>query len=249
MPVMDEFSQEREAVKNFSLKKKLEYFWYYYKWYVIGGAFAFILIFSFIYDLVTAKDYAFYGVFLNSLGREEISDTFLDDFIELASLDTEEYNVVIDDSLYITPGAGDEASTSAQQKVILLMAAGDLDVLSADAESFEHYATTDNFLDLRTILSQEQLEKYEPYFYYVDMAQLRQLEEAANSGNMRFELPDVDHHDPSSMEEPVPIALYINNSKKVTDAYAFSGREVPMGVAVTTKRVDTVLQFIDYIFE
>lgn len=248
MPVMDEFSQEREAVKSYSFKKRLEYFWDYHKWYVIGGTFVAAMLIWFIYDLVTAKDYAFYGVFLNSLGREEISDTFLDDFIDIAELDAEEYEILIDDSLYIAPGVQDEASMSAQQKVMLLMAAGDLDVLSADEEAFEQYATTDNFLDLRTVLSEEQLEKYEPYFYYVDEAELRKLEEAANTATS-YEMPEFDHADPSTMAEPVPIALYINNSQKVTDAYAFSGKEIPMGIAITSERVDTVLKFIDYIFE
>ena len=38
MPVMDEFREEREAIKQKSRKEQWDYFWGYYKWYVIGGA-------------------------------------------------------------------------------------------------------------------------------------------------------------------------------------------------------------------
>ena len=47
MPVMDEFREEREAIKNSSMKKKWGYFLDYYKWYVIGGA-AIILFLVFL---------------------------------------------------------------------------------------------------------------------------------------------------------------------------------------------------------
>ena len=34
MAVMDEFKEEREALKRGTPKQKLAYFWYYYKWHV-----------------------------------------------------------------------------------------------------------------------------------------------------------------------------------------------------------------------
>ena len=57
MPVMDEFREEREAIKNAGFKEKWEYFWEYYKWYVIGGAAIIILLTIFIRDMVNKKDW------------------------------------------------------------------------------------------------------------------------------------------------------------------------------------------------
>lgn len=37
MPVMDEFREEREAMKQKSFKERFSYFCEYYKWHVIGG--------------------------------------------------------------------------------------------------------------------------------------------------------------------------------------------------------------------
>ena len=48
MAVMDEFKEEREALKNGTPKQKLAYFWYYYKWHVIISLVVIILIVSFV---------------------------------------------------------------------------------------------------------------------------------------------------------------------------------------------------------
>lgn len=55
MPVMDEFREEREAIKQKSRKEQWDYFWGYYKWYVIGGAALLAVIIYIIYTRVTTK--------------------------------------------------------------------------------------------------------------------------------------------------------------------------------------------------
>ena len=43
MAVMDEFKEEREALRNGTPKEKLSYFWYYYKWHTLIGAFVILI--------------------------------------------------------------------------------------------------------------------------------------------------------------------------------------------------------------
>ena len=66
MAVMDEFKEEREALKNGTPKQKLAYFWYYYKWHVIIALVVIIMIVSFVKQLTDRKDPAFYAVMLNA---------------------------------------------------------------------------------------------------------------------------------------------------------------------------------------
>lgn len=66
MAVMDEFREEREALKNGTPKEKLQYFWYYYKWHVIIALVVIIMIVSFVQQLRDRKDPAFYAVMLNA---------------------------------------------------------------------------------------------------------------------------------------------------------------------------------------
>ena len=51
MAVMDEFKEEREALKNGTPRQKLTYFWYYYKWHVIIALVVIIMIVSFVKQL------------------------------------------------------------------------------------------------------------------------------------------------------------------------------------------------------
>ena len=69
MAVMDEFREEREALKNADLKTKWQYFLDYYKWWVIGIAAALAFVISMIYSALTAKDNALSGYFLNTYRR------------------------------------------------------------------------------------------------------------------------------------------------------------------------------------
>lgn len=52
MAVMDEFKEEREALKRGTPKQKLAYFWYYYKWHVIISVIIIGMLVSFIYQFV-----------------------------------------------------------------------------------------------------------------------------------------------------------------------------------------------------
>ena len=53
MALMDEFKEERESIKNKSFKEKLDYFWCYYKWWIITP----IIIVFIAGNLISAKIY------------------------------------------------------------------------------------------------------------------------------------------------------------------------------------------------
>lgn len=249
MPVMDEFREEREAIKNGSFKEKWNYFWEYYKWHVIVGSIVLVLVIMFIHDMATKKDLIFYGFFINAVADDTASEKFLNDFIELAELDTENYSVSIEDTVSITKGSYDEVSYTSSQKMTVYLSAGDLDFIAADETTFEQYASADTFMDMRTILSEEQLEKYEQYFYYVDMVEVRKNEEASLSVSMDYEAKVYDHTSAEGLEEPVPVALYINSSEKLNEAYTFTEEAVVIGIPLNTSHLETALLFIDYILD
>lgn len=250
MPLMDEFREEREAIKNASFKKKWEYFWEYYKWYVIGGAAIIFLLSIFIRDMINKKDWIFYGAMINAVPIEEQADIFLNDFVELAQLDTETYSVMLDTSYSIIKGSYDEISGAAAQKLMINLTAADLDFILSDETTFGQYATIDTFMDMRTLFTGEELSKYEPYFYYVDMAEVDRIMESNLSADPgSYTGKDYDHTNPEKMERPVPVAIYINSSEKLNKAYLFKEEAVVLGVPLNTQHLDTSLLFIDYLFD
>ena len=167
MPVMDEFKEEREALKHGTPKQKLAYFCDYYKWYVIGGAAAVAFIVSMIYQMVTRKETAFYALMLNGTEYNFMEDTSGNTaaFAEYAGIDEDKYQILYDTSVQIGTEAGDDYDSS--QKLMVYIAAGELDVMVSDADSLTKYAYRENFKDLRDFLSEEQLEKYQDSFYKI----------------------------------------------------------------------------------
>ncbi len=248
MPVMDEFREERDSIKNAGFKAKWQYFQDYYMWYVIGGLAIFLFLFIIIKDMVTAKDWCFYGFFLNTYSTSEADGAFLQDFAEYAGLDLDKYDAGIDDTLIVDADPYAETSMNSASKLTAHMIAADVDFIASNATVFERYATTDNFFDVTAILSEEQLKKYSAYFYYVDMTELRAREEALSNQTLDdYVAPVYDHHSPEGMKEPVAVGIYIGHSQKLTESYQFTEEDVVIGIPVNTKHLETSLAFIDYL--
>lgn len=244
---MDEFREEREALKHGTPKQKLEYFWDYYKWHTIGGIIAVILIVSIVYNAVTAKDCALYAVFLNSYTEQRVLDSFVSGFTDTTDIDTDKYEVIVDTNLSLSEDARDEASYAAVQKIMALIAASNLDILAGDTASFNRYAYNDMLTDLRDILSPQQQQLYEPYYYYVDRAVILAQQEAYNNLNV-FEEEYPDPTKPEEMKDPIPVGLFTESSEALAGHFIFTKKPVAIGILVNTEHQDLALQFLDYIF-
>jgi len=247
MPVMDEFREEREALRNGTRKERFEYFWMYYKWYVIGGIAAVVFIVSFIYEIINNKDYAFYGVFLNSYALDG-EEAYMQGFADRLDYDETKYTVGIDSSLYISHESYDETTTSSTQKLMVYIAANEIDLIVGDATTFNQYAYNETFADLRDILSEEQMEKYSDYFYYIDQATADEKEAAQDDMNYEY-VPDYpDSTKPEEMETPIPVGVYIDSNESLWEAYSFSEESVVMGIVINTLRPEAAVEFLEYVF-
>ncbi len=266
MPLMDEFRKEREAIKHASFPEKVKYFFDYYKWHTVAIVATAVLAFTLVRDIVTQKDAVFFAVMLNSTYLdEEATESFRLDYAEYAGIDMEEYDVLLDGTLYFntTPATNaveniaanfNELTMSASQRLLAYTASGELDVIMGGSVIFPDHANDEMFYDLREIMSAEQLAKYEPYFYYVDQAHLDAIAEAEEKLLMNetldpslLEYPDPTK--PEEMEEPIPIGLFVTDCTKLSDAYLFTGDYVAMGIMVNSPHVENSLKFIDYLFE
>ena len=248
MPVMDEFRAEREALKNGTPKQKLNYFWDYYKWHTIAGIALLIFGISLIYQMVSNKPSALYGVFLNCLTTEEISDSFLQDFAQTAGINTKKKSVDIDSSLVLTADGADQTSYLTLQKMTVYLAAKEIDVIAADVAAFNRYAYLDVMTDLREVLTPEQQAFYEPYYFYIDRTVLLAQEEASyNLEEYTADYPDPTH--PEEMGDPIPVAIYLTDCKKLENQFVFLNPPAVLGIPVNSPRKEAALQFLDYLFQ
>lgn len=256
MAVMDEFKEERAALKNRPFKERLSYFWEYYKWYVIGIVCVVLFVGSFVHQIVTKKDTALYAVMLNAstLNPLDADDPYALEYAEYADIDLNEYDIFFDTSFHISESGMDQNSYTSLQKLSVYTAAADLDVMITDTDSFRRYAYSYTLHDLRNFLSPEKIAELEPYFYYVDQKVVDEIETANSKLDDTYVPVYADPTKPEEMETPIPVGIYLDGNAKLRENYYFRGEEgaaehVVMGIFCNTKRSENVLKFLDFVFE
>ncbi len=248
MPLMDEFREEREAIKHGTTKEKYQYFKDYYRTPLLIAvaciAFVGILLFQFF----TRKDIGFYAMYLNSSPYPD-NEWFTDAFTEQAGISTDKYEIIMDTAVYFKLNSPDEDTQITVQKIDTYTGAGDLDVMLGGGPEFAHYANSIMFKDMREVLTPEQVKKYEPYFYYIDEAFITKINESVQIGEDPTSLHIPDPKDPASMESPVPVAIFVESSQKLNEAYYFKNAEdgIAIGVFANTSHLNYVQEFIDYL--
>lgn len=249
MPVMDEFREERDAIKQKSLKERLQYFFDYYKWHTVAVVVLVAAAVSLIHSMATRKEWAFYGAFVNAYQTPQY-DEFREDFAERADIDLEKYEVLFDTDMFITGNAFDQGSVDATERLTVYIAAGDVDVMASGPQVADRYAYNGMFRDLRQVLPQELQTQLEPYYYYMDAALADEIESAQNAG-VSETAPSypTDPSQAGDMRDPIPVGLYIQDCPRIQEAFIFQEDDVILSVIANTTETDSVLQLIRMIYE
>ncbi len=250
MPVMDEFREERAALKTAPFKEKLSYFLDYYKWHVILTVTAIVVVTALVSQILSRKDTAFYLALINAVDTTsaELPDY---DFTKHAGIDTEECEIVYDTSMCIDFSTMTEYSISSAEKFVTHLAAAQLDVVISDEDIIRKYAHNETFYDLTRFLTEEQIEKYEPYFYYMDYSVLEAINAAQDAYDYDFVPEYPDPRRPEAMEKPVPVGLYVTDCPALTDRFQFTRGDsgVILSVVLNTTRPEMVSLYIDFLME
>ena len=242
MPLMDEFKEERELIKTRSFKEKMSYFWEYYKWHVIAVVLCVVIAFSIVHTIASRKETAYYAAFIN-MGETYNSKEYRQGFVDKTGIDQKKQAVYWDSEMFLDLTKMDEATVTTTQKIMVYLSAGDLDCMVGDLSAMNRYAYNNVLLDLRTFLTAQELEKYEPYFFYVDQAV---IEEAAEKGIMEVNTFPENPSDPSTMTNPIPVGIRLVNCQKFHEAYLFADEQY-FGVFINSKRPELNHLFLDYI--
>ncbi len=255
MSVWDEIQEQQKKMKGKSLKEKWLYFWDYYKVHTLVIVLVIACGAWFIYDVMSAKDEAFSAILLNAYGQSEQAN-FAADFAAYAGIDTNTYECNIDTIGTLDYSTLAQADYAYSQRIYALTQANGLDVLISDTEPFDNYATSEFFLDLRKELTEEEYEKFEPHFFYVDGAAIAARDNGAEpvydeNGLLQVSDPSIDHSDPTSMEDPIPVGIYLEDCEKLAqwDCYTFMEETPIFGFVCTSERKELAHQFLQYLTE
>lgn len=259
--VIDEIRQQQMKTREMSAKGKLEYFWDYYKVHTIAAILIIFFAAMFIRDVATAKDYNFYSILFNA--RQLSGERLESAFSEYANLDTENYECFIDASTSLSLTSYTEYDMATVQKLMATIQIGDLDTVVFDSELFNNYADNEMFTDLRTILTEEELNTWKDRLYYIDYVEVQadredvDVEEALadrDAANEEAHTQEVleetnRHRSPEGMAEPIPVGIFMEDSPFVQKSGAYPSQVPIFGFVSTSKRTDTGKQFLEFLWD
>ena len=254
--IHEETKNQHLKMKDKPFKEKAMYYFGYYKYHALGVIVGIGILISIVHAVASSKDYCFNAMIFNS---SNINGEFLaDNFSEYADFDLNEYDCSIDANLVDGKNASGFNDASAGTKFTAMMATKDLDIAVYDSFNFYIKALNSVYINLNEVLTDEQIKKYEPYFYYIDMEEVKAAEEddavIVNAGLLESDEKALEadikkHMDPSNMKEPIAVGIVISDSNLITATDAYPSGYPVLGIIVNSQRIPAATKFIDYIFD
>ena len=183
MTFRDKIKKIREAIKAGKGGAVFEYFYDYYKF----EAFIIIAVLYFVgsltYTKLTEKEIVLAGALLNQyniLAEKQILDLG-DDFLVGQGFDIKDNKVEFNTSLRYAHSGDSSFNDATIQGLAAQCAGGTIDFITGDMEAMAIFAYGEYFYDLREVLTEEEMDLFEPYILYVDLDYQRQVEEALST--------------------------------------------------------------------
>ena len=257
--------EQKKALSTMNTREKLAYFWEYYKIHTIAAIIIIAVVISLIRQYVTSKDIRFYAVLMDAVTTDSnsgLSEVWSEEFLEYAQIDAKEYDVYIDTSISIATNTDVQYLYANQQKLFALFASNSISAFVADTQTFEEYAQLEYFYDLKSLLSEEELNKYGPYLYYTDASTFGSVSDISFDDESSWEDPGnliINHRDPSTMKQPVAVGVILSEDNKLADAgyyaylrdagYEYQGypSDAVLGVPLMCEEPELVIRFLEYL--
>jgi len=225
MPVIDDIKESHSKVKGKGFKYGFGYFWEYYRIPTLAVILITIFLVSIIKTMVTAKDTAFEAIFMNAAAVPDETA-----FAEIIQIDQKKEQVYFDNSyvMNVDPDSYSETTYVNSQKLMAVIASGAADVMLADPQMAASYFNAEIFGDLRNIFSEEFLNSL---------------------GDRVIWHTPIDSDTGEAVSDSIPIAINVNDAKKLIENSCYYTEDVYFMVIVNTSHPDYVRAFYDYIYE
>lgn len=157
------FRGEQKKMAPMPLKKKWEYIWEYYKWWILGFVLVVCIVVSGIQSArYQSRQLLLNGMFVNTSTSEEGYAYAKEGYWTYTGADPDT-RVELVEARYIQYDL--EQPTTDDVNLIMsvdtMIAAKDLDYIIGDATAVDFYARRETLLDLTTVFSQEQLSQFQ----------------------------------------------------------------------------------------
>lgn len=221
---MDEFREEREAMKYAPLKERLAYFWEYNK-IEITFVVVVVCIVGLISNLLSRKEEVLNGIMLNRFWMQEEDlgcDEFLDSYMEYRGYDISDYEINLNSTLSYTVGGEPsvlDVEVNVPQVIAAQATAGVLDYMIADEAVILEFGSFEYFGDLREIFTSDELETYKDILIY------------------------------SEDNTEIPIAIDVTDSQCLAELYSVQHDTLAIAMFVNAEHIDEFKCFVEYVLK
>jgi hypothetical protein len=248
-------AEQRAALEKMTRKEKLAYFWEYYRYHLLIGIMVLAVAINLITSIVNQKPYAFYAMMINSFELD--AEAIQDEFGAYAGFDLQRTACLIDVTTFLNLDSLDQYNIASIQRVLALTSAGDLDVITSDGTTFTYFAEAELLMDLREVLSAEELALYEDNIFYIDMAF---IERRKNDDNIEAsdyltvksyeeKLSDLEEHrSAEEMETPVPVGIFIADAALIEATGAYPTLPPVFGISISSQRTEAGVRFLEFLW-
>lgn len=230
---------EFKKLKGEPLKVKLDYILSYY-WIPIVAFIAIVaILISQIVHIATQKDCLLSGFCLNAIADHQATGQYVQQLSQAAGLDPETQKISFSTGAMLD--SDPQSSYMTAQMLTARIAADDLDVLAGSSDELLSYAYQYVFFDLRTVLTDRQLEQLSAHFLYMDLSL---PDDYMSVSDQQVEFPDPTK--PEAMENPVPFAFAIPTDSAFHQLY-YAHTDQPQFMGLITRDTPSpILQlFVD----
>ena len=246
MGIREEIKRERQTFfATATTKQKIEYLLHYYAPTALLIAIIVGFILYFVIQTVFQPKTILNGTFINLYTYDTVDEANAlgEKYLKDKGIDTSKYSATFGSNLIMTDDL--MVTQESSQALISQVYAGLLDFVVGSTNHLKSYAYDQFFVDLTTVLSEEQIKKYEPYFLYIDKTVVLQKENASLGETIEY--PDCTK--PEEMKEPIPVFISLTESDVVNDLYGFSDPHRCIGIVFNGKNRDNAIEFLDYIMK
>lgn len=161
-PLTDEElkATQKQRFSQMSTREKLHWLRDYYTIPAILTVAVIIFVVLLTKDIRSSKPDGFYAEFINS-SLYEIEE-WKAEIAEVLSIDPAKEQLTVATAYLSDDNTGQNSDYYAVESIAVRIAAGEIDVIAADEAHFRQYARGGAFMDLRELLSEEEMEAWAP---------------------------------------------------------------------------------------
>lgn len=215
---------ERQKLKDLSFKQKITYFNDYYRNISLVIIIVFIVIVYFLYTIFSPKQKNALSVaVINETINPDKKELLIHDFSNFINLNTKNERLTFDDSYYLNLSDSMSMTAPTQEKIAVLCYSNELDIIIADEEVFDFYASSGYLDNLAEQLPTDLYSYFSNSFYM-----------ATNDGE--------------SAEHSSAYGIYLDDSDIYSNLEGSDKRHV-LGIVANSRHKDNTLQFLRYLYQ